>query len=128
MALAYWVLTSFLAVFGTGALLVSGVMLWRLVAALTPALEDARLRVRQLGDDAAHATGRAADTMAVVESRVSQAMGEANRGGREASRSAMGLGGALAGLYLTSRVVSLLRANFGGGEDRRKGRGRRGRR
>jgi hypothetical protein len=92
-------------------LLVSAWVGWQLLSQLLPMLTETRGQVQDLGDLAANTVGRASDTLDVVERRVSETMGQANLGGVAAGRQALGVGTAIAGIYMVSRMVTLLRGN-----------------
>ena len=76
-------------------------------------LDDTQNQITDLGDIAANAVGRAAETMELVELRVGQAMGQATQGSLVVKSQAAGVGGALAGLFIASRVATMLRGAFG---------------
>lgn len=90
-------------------LLVSGFVLVRILGALLPLLDETRNQVLDLGDIAVGTLGHASDTMDIVEARVSQTMGQAAISGKEAASQAMGVGTALTGIYMASRVVGTVR-------------------
>jgi hypothetical protein len=100
-------------------LLVSGILLARVLSALLPLLDTTRTQVQDLGDLTANTVGRAADTADMVEIRVSQAMGQAAQAGSEATQQVLGVGSALAGLYLVVRIVQTARGYFGSSRRRR---------
>jgi hypothetical protein len=88
---------------------VSGFVLMRILSQLLPLLDDTRNQVQDLGDLAAATVGHASETMDIVETRVSQAMGQAAISGKAAASQAMGVGTALTGLYMATRLVSAVR-------------------
>lgn len=95
-------------------MLVSAGVLSALAGRLLPLLTETRDNIQELGDLSANTVGRAADTMELVEMRVSQAMGGATQAGASVGKRALGVGTALAGLYMATRVIGALRAQFGG--------------
>ena len=119
MQIVYWfflILTGLGFVVGTVSLAVSGWGFYRLVSETTPLLEETKDNIQDLGDLAANTVGRVADTVDLVELRVSQTMAQATQGGASATKQALGVGTALAGIYMASRVLGLARQQF-----RRKG-------
>ena len=90
-------------------LLVSGFVLMRILSQLLPLLDDTRNQVQDLGDLAAATVGHASETMDIIETRVSQAMGQAALSGKAAAGQALGVGTALSGIYMASRLVGAMR-------------------
>jgi hypothetical protein len=90
-------------------LAVSGWVGYRLFTELLPLLTETRNQVQDLGDLAANTVGRASDTMDIVEMRVSETMGQATQAGVSVTKQALGVGSALAVVYMVSRGISLLR-------------------
>jgi len=122
-----WFIVSGLAVLcGVVWLCISGWIGMQLLSRLLPLLSDTRHQVQDLGDLAANTVGRASETMDLIELRVSETMGQATQGGTAANRSVMGVGAAIAGIYMASRFFSLLRGNNSkkGRNARRRGRRR----
>jgi hypothetical protein len=89
--------------------LVSGFVLVRILSQVLPLLDDTKNQVQDLGDLAASAVGHASETMDIVEMRVSQAVGQAAVSGQAAGKQALGVGTALAGLYMVTRLVGAVR-------------------
>ena len=109
-----WFWISFIAfVLAAVMFLVSGFVLARILGQVLPLLDDTRNQVQDLGDIAASTVGHASETMDLVETSISQAMGQAAISGKAASKQAMGVGTALAGLYMASRLVGAVRNMFG---------------
>jgi hypothetical protein len=120
-----WFLASGLAFcFGIVWLAVSSWVGYQLLRELLPLLSDTRHQIQDLGDLAANTVGRASDTMEIVEMRVSETMGQATQAGVSVTKQALGFGSALAGLYMISRVASLLRGQTHKGQHGRGARGR----
>jgi hypothetical protein len=119
-----WFVISGLA-FVSGAiwLVVSGWVGYRLLNRILPMLGETRTQIQDLGDLAANTVGRASDTMDIVEMRVSETMGQATQAGASVTKQALGLGSALAGMYMLSRIAAQLRGNSS--QNRRRNRGRR---
>ena len=84
-----------------------------LVSRILPLLTETRENIQELGDLSANTVGRAADTMELVELRVSQTMGSAVQAGVSVRKQALSVGTALAGVYMATRVISALRQQFG---------------
>ena len=104
----FWVsLVAF--VLATLVFLVSGFVFFRILSQLLPLLDDTRNQVQDLGDLAASTVGHASETMDIVEARVSQAMGQASLSGKAAAHQALGVGTALTGIYMASRVIGMVR-------------------
>ncbi len=104
----FWIsLAAFLC--ATLLLLVSGFVLVRIIGQLLPLLDDTRNQVQDLGDLAADTLGHASETMDILETRVSQAMGQAALSGKAAAGQAMGVGTALSGIYMATRLVGEVR-------------------
>jgi len=78
---------------------------------LFPLLDDLKGNVREIGDLATHTVTRASSTMDMVEQRVGQAMAQANAGSEIATRQSVGIGTVLTGIYIASRVASMVRGN-----------------
>src|SRR3954454_25108212 len=93
---------------GTVLFIVLGFIFFRILGQLLPLLDDTRNQVQDLGDLAASTVGHASETMDLVEARVSDAMGEAASSGKAAASQALGVGTALTGLYMATRVVALI--------------------
>lgn len=89
--------------------LVSGFILARILGQVLPLLDDTRNQVQDLGDLAASAVGHASETMDIVEGRVSQVMGQASISGKAAANQALGVGTALTGIYMASRLFGTVR-------------------
>jgi hypothetical protein len=100
-------------------LLVSGILIARIIRSLLPLLDTTRTQVQDLGDLTANTVGRAADTVDMVEIRVTQAMGQAAQAGSEATQQVLGVGSALAGIYIAIRIVQTVRGYFGSARRRR---------
>lgn len=107
----YWISFAALAC-GTVLFLVSGFILARIASQVLPMLDETRNQVQDLGDLAASTVGSAAETMDILESRVSQTMSQVNVSGKAAANQALGVGTALSGLYLVVKVVGGLRTMF----------------
>jgi hypothetical protein len=103
---------------GIAWLAVSGFLGFRILSALMPLLTETRSQVQDLGDLAASTVGRAAETVELVELRVSQTMGQATQGSVSVTKQALGLGSIIAGFYMASRFAGLLREQWRGGRKR----------
>ncbi len=105
-----WYFVSFIA-FACGilALLATGFVFLSVLGKLTPLLQDTHDEILDLGDIAANTVGHASDTLDIIEQRVSETMGQAEIGAKSASNQVVGVGTALAGLYLASRFIGMLR-------------------
>ncbi len=115
MQIVYWIfliLTGLIFVVGIVALTISGVGFYRLVSETAPFLDETKDNVQDLGDLAANTVGRVADTVDLVEMRVSQTMAQATQGGISATKQALSVGTVLAGIYMASRVLGLARQQF----------------
>ena len=91
---------------------VSGFVLLRLLNQLVPLLDDTKNQVQDLGDLAASTVGHASDAMDIVEARVSQVMGQAALSGKSAANQALGVGTALTGLYMVTRLIGAVRKTW----------------
>ncbi len=105
----WFVLTAVVCAAGLAFLIVSAYVFLGIGRAVEPLLTETQRQLQDLGDLAANTIGRAADTVDIVELRVSQAMGEAVEAGSTVRRQALGVGVALASLYLASRIARTLR-------------------
>ena len=94
------------------ALIMSGLFGALMLSRLFVLLAETREQILDLGDLAANTVGRAADTMDLVEIRVSQSMGQATLAGKAATRQALSFSTALAGLYFAARMTALLRGQI----------------
>jgi uncharacterized BrkB/YihY/UPF0761 family membrane protein len=94
----------------TMALLASGFVFLSMLGKLAPLLQDTHNEILDLGDIAANTVGHASDTLDLVEQRVSETMGQAELGAKSARTQVVGVGSALAGLYLASRFIGMLRS------------------
>ena len=90
-------------------LLVAGFVLMRILSQILPLLDDTRNQVQDLGDLAADTMGHASETLDIIETRVSQTMGQAALSGKAAAGQALGVGTTLTGIYMASRVVGSVR-------------------
>ena len=81
----------------------------RILSQILPLLDDTRNQVQDLGDLAASTMGHASDTLDIIETRVSQTMGQAALSGKAAAGQALGVGTALSGLYMATRVFGEVR-------------------
>lgn len=105
-----WYVVSFIAfVCATLALLTTGFVFVSVLGKMMPLLQDTHDEILDLGDIAANTVGHASDTLDIVEQRVSETMGQAEIGAKSASNQVVGVGTALAGLYLASRFIGMLR-------------------
>jgi hypothetical protein len=91
------------------AFLVSSFVLLRILSQVLPLLDDTKNQVQDLGDLAATTVGHASETMDILEMRVTQAVGQATVSGQAAGKQALGVGSALAGLYMAVRLVGAVR-------------------
>ena len=112
MGTFFIIVSTFSFVSGIIWLIVSACGLAGLVSKVMPLLAETHDNIQDLGDVSANTVGRVSDTMDLVELRVSQAMGNAAQGGKSVTKQALGVGTALAGLYMASRVVSTLRGQL----------------
>lgn len=108
----FLILTALIFVVGIVALAVSGLGFYRLVSETAPFLDETKDNVQDLGDLAASTVGRVADTVDLVELRVSQTMAQVTQGGASAAKQALGVGTVLAGIYMASRVIGLARQQY----------------
>ncbi len=108
----FLVVTALIFLVGIVALAVSGWGFYRLISNTTPLLTETRDNVQDLGDLAANTVGRVADTVDLVELRVSQTMAQATQGGVSATKQALSVGTILAGIYMASRVFGMAREQF----------------
>ena len=112
MPLAWFWISLAALICATVLFLVSGFLLVRILGQVLPMLDETRSQVRDLGDLAAGSIGHAADAMDIVESRVSQAMDQAAASGKAAANQALGVGTALSGLYMATKLVGALRKTW----------------
>ena len=112
MGTFFIIVSTFSFVSGILWLVVSACGLARLVSRVMPLLTETHDNIQDLGNLSANTVGRVSDTMELVELRVSQAMGNAAQGGKSVTKQALGVGTALAGLYMASRVVGVLRGQL----------------
>lgn len=90
-------------------LIVSLFVFAQILRRLFPLIDDLRGNVVEMGDLASHTVTQASLTMDMVEQRVSQAMSQANAGSALATKQSVGVGTLLTGLYIASRVASMVR-------------------
>ena len=93
----------------TLALLTAGFVFLSILGRLTPLLQDTHDEILDLGDIAANTVGHASDTLDIVEQRVSETLRQAEIGAKSATNQVVGVGTALAGIYLVSRFIGMLR-------------------
>ena len=106
----FWYSTSgFAFICATLALLTTGFVFLSVLGKLMPLLQDTHDEILDLGDIAANMVGHAADTLDIVEQRVSETLGQAEIGAKSATNQVVGVGTALAGIYLVSRFIGMLR-------------------
>lgn len=103
------------------ALLVSGFVFGSLIQRTLPLLTETHQQVQDLGDLASNTVGRAEDTIALVEMRASQTLGQANLGGKAASQTALGVGASLAGAYMVVRCFQTVRSQWKQAKAKRRG-------
>jgi len=96
------------------------VMLVRLTRGVLPLLEEAHTNVRELGELANSTVTHASATLDLVETRVTRAMTDANVGGQEVSKRGMNIASAVAGIYLSVRLVSTVRSFWSGSNKKGK--------
>lgn len=94
-------------------LLISAWVGARIIGKLLPMLDESQREIQQLGDLAANTLNSATDTMDLVEERIEATLGQAARGGREANGPALTAGVAVAGIYLATRILPMLRISRG---------------
>ncbi len=109
MPLAWFWISLGAFVCATALLLFSGFVLMRILSQILPLLDDTRNQVQDLGDLAADTMGHASETLDIIETRVSQTMGQAALSGKAAASQALGVGTALSGLYMATRVFGEVR-------------------
>jgi len=109
MPIAWFWISLFAFVAAIALFLVSGFCFIGLLNQVLPLLDESRNQVQDLGDLAANTVGRANESLEIVETRVSQAMGQAALSGKEAAKQALGVGTALAGGYLVVRLIGMVR-------------------
>lgn len=105
--MVFWGFSAAACVVGAVGLLITivlGAIVWQ---GLSPLLMETRSQIQDLGDLAAETTGKAADTVAIVEKRASEMMGEASAGGASVARQAVNVGSVLAAGYALVRVAQL---------------------
>ncbi len=107
--ISWYVLTCFAFVFATLALLTTGFVFVSILGKLSPLLQDTHDEIQDLGDIAANTVGHAADALDIIELRVSETMSQAEAGAKSATNQVLGVGTALAGVYLATRFVGMLR-------------------
>jgi hypothetical protein len=112
MPVAWFWVSAVALICGTALLLVSGFVLMRVLGQVLPLLDETRNQVQDLGDLAAGTVGHAAETMDILEMRVSQTMGEVQVSGKAAANQALGVGTALSGIYLAVKLVGAIRTMF----------------
>src|SRR5690242_14507075 len=100
MPVAWFGISAFALAFGTVLLIVAGFVLMRILGQVLPLLDETRNQVQDLGDLAAGTVGHAAETMDILEARVSETMGQVNVSGKAAANQALGVGTAISGIYL----------------------------
>ena len=108
----FLIVTALIFVVGIVSLAVSGYGFYRLVSEAAPLLDETKDNVQDLGDLTANTVGRVADTVDLVELRVSQTMAQATQGGISATKQALSVGTILAGIYMASRVFGMARQQF----------------
>jgi hypothetical protein len=91
------------------ALLMTGFVFLSVLGKLMPLLQDTHDEILDLGDIAANTVGHVSDSLDIVEQRVAETMGQAEIGAKSARNQVVGVGTALAGLYLASRFIGMLR-------------------
>jgi len=112
MPVAWFGISAFALVCGIALLLVSGFVLARILGQVLPMLDETRNQVQDLGDLAAGTVGHAAQTMDILEARVSQTMGAVQVSGKAAANQALGVGTALSGIYLVVKLAGAIRSMF----------------
>ena len=105
-------ISGFAFICATVAFLVSLFILGQIARVVLPLLDETRDQIQDLGDLAANTVGRAAESLDLVELRVTQAMGQAAQGSAAATQQAVGVGSVLAGLYVVSRLASTVTGVF----------------
>lgn len=99
-----WITVAFFAS-GFAFMLLSAYAFLRIGEEITPLLAETQRQLQDLGDLAANTVGRAAETADIVEMRVSQAMGQAVEAGGTVRRQTLGVGLAVAGLYVVTHIL-----------------------
>jgi|SRR5579871_1291414 len=120
-ALEWFGLSTVAFVLATVALLISAFVLTGILARILPLLSDTRREISELGEMASETVTHAASTMDIIETRVTETMGNAAAASKGSTRQVIGVGAALAGTVLITRFLKLLRG-------KKEGKGRRGRR
>lgn len=108
-AAGWYILSTFAFFCAALALLATGFVFLSILGRLTPLLQDTHDEILDLGDIAANTIGHASDTLDIVEQRVSETMGQAEIGAKSATTQVVSVGTALAGVYLASRFLGMLR-------------------
>ena len=108
-SLSWYILSTVAFICAILALGATGFVFVSLVSKLSPLLQDTYDEILDLGDIAATTVGHASDTLDIVEQRVSETMGQAEIGAKSASNQVIGIGSALAGIYMVSRCIGMLR-------------------
>lgn len=108
-ASGWYLFSSFALLCAILALLITGFVFLSILGKLSPLLQDTYDEILDLGDIAATTVGHASDTLDIVEQRVSETMSQAEVGARSATSQVVGIGTALAGLYLVVRCIGMLR-------------------
>lgn len=97
--------------FAIVALLTTGFVFFSLLGKLSPLLQDTHDEILELGDIAAATVGHASDTLDLVEQRVNETLTQAEVGAQSAKTQVIGIGTAIAGIYLTARFIGMLRGD-----------------
>ena len=108
-AMSWYVLSTVAFCCAILALFATGFVFLSVLGKLTPLLDDTHDEILDLGDIAAATVGHAADTLDIVEQRISETMDQAEIGAKSATTQVVGVGTALAGFYLVARFVGMLR-------------------
>ncbi len=106
---SWYALSCFAFVVATLSLLTAGFVFLSVLGKLSPLLQDTHDEIQDLGDIAANTVGYASDAMDIVELRVSETLAQVETGAKTATNKVLGVGTALAGVYLASRFFGILR-------------------
>lgn len=98
-------------VFGIVYLVVSGAVFAALGRAVTPLLGELKTSIQELGDQTTNTIGSAAETMDLVEARVTASARQAVEAGATVREQTVGVGLVMAGVYVATRIVALFRGS-----------------
>lgn len=106
-----YIISSVAFVVASVALLTTGFVFLSLMGKLAPLLQDTHDEILDLGDLAAETVGHASDTLDLIEQRVNETMTQAEVGAQSAKSQVIGIGTTIAGIYLVTRFIGMLRGD-----------------